>query len=293
MTGSPTLVLVLAMGGLQAIAAAPAAAQTEAAAPVTQSPAPGGAQAPAATATDQPPTPTTPGREFFISWGYNGDSYADSDMHFSQPTLGNDFTLASVQARDSKAWTHLFSHDLFVPQYNLHFGYFFNAKWGLEIALDHIKWIVVQGQQVPLTGTLHGAPANAQVTLTTDVLRYQLNNGANPIFFNAVRRVRLAGEPGHTGSLSLLAKAGGGFAVPHTDNAVFGQPNEEGFQFFHGWDLDADLGLRFNPFRRFYVEFEDKLIYAGYHGVNIDQGKAHHNVKANEFIFNFGIGIGR
>ena len=33
------------------------------------------------------------GREFFVSWGYNGDSYTKSDLHITQPSLGNDFTL--------------------------------------------------------------------------------------------------------------------------------------------------------------------------------------------------------
>ena len=41
----------------------------------------------------QPRPAETGGREFFVSWGYNGDSYAKSDLHISQPSLGNDFTL--------------------------------------------------------------------------------------------------------------------------------------------------------------------------------------------------------
>src|SRR5262245_7993952 len=57
------------------------------------------------------------GRQYFFSWGYNGDNYSKSDMHFKQSSLGNDFTLSAVQARDSKTWTELFEHGLFVPQY--------------------------------------------------------------------------------------------------------------------------------------------------------------------------------
>ena len=135
------------------------------------------------------------GREFFFSWGYNGDSYSRSDIHISQPSLGNDFTLAGVRAHDSKAWTDLFSHGLTVPQYNVRLGVFFNDRWGLEMALDHIKWIVTEGQLVPITGTLQGAPVDTDVALTEDVLRYKLNNGANPIFFNLIRRMPLAGTP--------------------------------------------------------------------------------------------------
>ena len=235
------------------------------------------------------PVPAASDKEFFFSWGYNGDSYTRQDMFFKQPALGNDFTLYGVQAHDSKAWTDLFSHSLFVPQYNIRFGYFFNSKWGLEMALDHIKWIVTQDQQVRITGTLNHQPADGQIVLSEAVLKYQLNNGANPIFFNLLRRVRLAGTPGKTWSTSLLAKAGAGFAVPHTENTVFGVNNVKGFQFFHGWNMDFGAAVRTNLYKRIYFEFEDKFVYASYHGVNIDQGTAHHSLKANQFIWSFGI----
>jgi hypothetical protein len=240
-----------------------------------------------------PPQPATkeasPGREFFVSWGYNGDSFTKSDLHISQPSLGNDFTLLDVRARDSKGWTSLFSHSLTVPQYNVRFGVFFNEKWGLELAHDHIKWIVREDQQVSMTGTLNGAPVNTQVTLAPEVLRYQLNNGANPLFVNLIRRIRLAGKPGHTGDLAFLAKAGGGFANPHTENAVFDQPNEKGFQFFQGWNLDAVAAVRLHLLKRLYFEFEEKLVYARYFGLNVDRGKARHSIKASEFTFSFGM----
>jgi hypothetical protein len=243
----------------------------------------------AAPAQSPPKKASTPRRDFFVSWGYNGDSYTKSDLHISQPSLGNDFTFVGVQARDSKAWTEVFSHSLFVPQYNLRAGIFFNERWGLEMALDHMKWIVRQDQAVGMTGTLNGANVDTQVTLTPDVLRYQLNNGANPIFFNVIRRVRLRGEPGRTGSVFFLPKAGGGFAVPHTENTLFGQPNEKGFQFFHGWDLDAAAAVRVHIFKRLYVEVEEKALYVRYFGVKVDQGTMQHSVKAAEFSFHFGV----
>lgn len=235
--------------------------------------------------------PTKAGREFFFSWGYNGDRYANSDLHFKQPSLDNDYTLVNVRARDSKAWTSLFHHSLFVPQYNIRFGLFFNDSTGLEVALDHIKWIVRQGQTVHVTGTMNGAPVVTDLTLTPDVLRYQLNNGANPIFFNLVKRVRLIGSRGTTGDVSLLAKAGGGFAVPHTENALFDVPNDRGFQPFHGYGVDAAVAIRAHYFKALYFEVEEKILYERYFGVKIDRGTARQNVKATEFSFHFGISL--
>ena len=102
-------------------------------------------------------TAATSGREYFVSWGYNGDSYTKSDLHINQPSLGNDFTLGDVRARDSKPWANILGHAPTVPQYNVRFGMFFNEKWGLEVAHDHMKWIVRQDQEVRMTGTLNGA----------------------------------------------------------------------------------------------------------------------------------------
>jgi hypothetical protein len=229
------------------------------------------------------------GREFFVSWGYNGDSYTKSDLHITQPSLGNDFTLAGVRARDSKPWNNIIGHSLTVPQYNFRFGVFFNERWGLELAHDHFKWIVREDQEVRMTGMLNGAAVDTQIRLTPDVLRYQLNNGANPLFVNVIRRVRVRGEPKRTGYVAFLAKAGGGFANPHTENVLFGEPNDKGFQFFQGWNMDAVAALRLNIFKRLYFEFEDKLVYVRYSGLNVDRGKARQSVKANEFTLNFGV----
>jgi hypothetical protein len=245
-----------------------------------------------------PPAPASQtkkpsGRQYFFSWGYNGDNYAKADMHFSQPSRGNDFTMSAVQARDSKTWTELFEHGLFVPQYNMRIGVFFNEKWGAELALDHIKWIVKDGQVVRMAGTRNGATVDTDITLTPDVLEYQLNNGANPIFINLIRRWDLAGQPGHAGHLTFLAKAGGGFAVPHTENKLFGEPNEAGFQFFQGWNVDAAAAVRVHLYKPLYFEFEDKLLYARYFGVNIADGTANHSVKANEWSWHFGMTFGK
>ncbi len=250
------------------------------------------AAAPAKPATSQPAA-AKPGRQYFVSWGYNGDFYSKQDMHFSQPSLGSDFTLVSVQARESKGWNELFSHALFVPQYNIRFGVFLNEKWGLEMALDHFKWIVKEDQTVHMTGTRNGVAVDTQITLTEDVLRYQLNNGANPIFFNLIRRWRLAGAPGQTGHVSFLAKAGGGFAWPHTENTLFGQDNDKGFQPFHGWDLDVAAAARVHLYKPLYFEFEEKLLYARYSGVKIDQGTAHQSVKNSQYNWNFGLAFGK
>ena len=137
----------------------------------------------------------------------------------------------------------------------------------------HAKAIVTQDQTVKMTGSLAGQPFEGNVLLTENVLVYKLNNGANLALFNVVQRFPLLRKPGQTGSISVLGKAGIGFVAPHTENTVFGIPNENGFQ-FSGPDLGLELAIRLHVFRAFYTEFCEKGVYARYRELNINQGHA-------------------
>jgi hypothetical protein len=47
-----------------------------------------------------------------------------------------------------------------------------------------------------MTGALNGQPVSQDVILSEDVLKYQLNNGANFALFNIVQRFPLVRKPG-------------------------------------------------------------------------------------------------
>jgi hypothetical protein len=52
--------------------------------------------------------------EWYFSWGYNKEFWANSDIHVSQPGLGNDFTIHNVQAQDDlQQLGDIFTTDLF------------------------------------------------------------------------------------------------------------------------------------------------------------------------------------
>jgi hypothetical protein len=53
--------------------------------------------------------------------------------------------------------------------------------------------------------------------------------------------------------------------------------------------VDAVAAVRIHIWKPLYFEAEEKLVYARYFGVNVDQGTARNSVKANEFTWNFGI----
>ena len=229
----------------------------------------------------QPPTAarakTT--RELYVSWGYHADVFKRTDLHLTQPSLGNDFVLHGVQSHDQKGWTDLFHNSLTTSQYSARIGYFFTARQdlALELSFEHVRFLVTQDQNVRMTGTLNGARVDQTVTVTEDFLRYKLNNGANFLLVNVVKRLPLVGEPAQRGSIALLLRAGGGIGVPHPTNFVFGQANTPGFQ-FGGLDLGLEGAVRFHLFRLLYLEFAQKGIYARYAGLEIHDGRAAHDI---------------
>jgi len=228
------------------------------------------------------------GHELYLSWGYHTESYLPVELRLSQPSAGNNFTLHDVDFHDNKGWDQgLFSHSFTGPQYNFQIGYFFRKNTSFEVNFVHAKAIVTQNQTVRMAGTLNNQPVDTGVVLSEDVLKYQLNNGANFALFNIVQRFPLLRNPGQTGSVSVLAKAGIGFVVPHTDNTVFGVPNEQGFE-FSGPDMGLELAVRLHLYRAFFVELCEKGVYARYRNLNINQGRADQELWARVTSLSFG-----
>ena len=238
-----------------------------------------GVELPSAAAQPSPAAAPKAARELYVSWGYNADRFARSDLRIAQPSLGNDFVLHSVRSHDQKGWTDLFNNSMFTSQYSARVGYFFNTKQDLaiEVNFEHVRFVVTQDQSVRLTGTLSGEGVDKTVALTEDFLRYKLNNGANFLLVNLVKRLPLVGEPAQTGSVSALLKAGAGIGVPHPTNFVFDQANTPGFQ-FGGLDVGLEGALRVHFFRWLYVEFAQKALFARYTGLEIHEGRAAHHI---------------
>jgi hypothetical protein len=222
-----------------------------------------------------------------VQWGYNQEKYANTDIKFSQPALGNDFTLQGVRMADNRVWD-LFDHSITVPQYSFRVGKFIGKNTGIELNFDHAKAHAVEEESARMTGTLAGQAVD-QIVRVGSVLRpYKLNNGANFVLFNVVQRLPLVGEPGKTGSISALARAGVGFMVPHTENSVLGEPNEAGFQ-YGGLGAGLEGAIRFHIWRGLFFEASDKVFYGRYRNVRIHEGRADHDLKAHMQVFSGGV----
>ncbi len=74
---------------------------------------------------------------------------------------------------------------LTIPQYDLTIGYQFNDKHnlGVEIAWDHLKYVVTDWQNVRLSGQIHGTPIDRVAPLNPDTVHLQHTNGNNYFAF--------------------------------------------------------------------------------------------------------------
>ena len=235
--------------------------------------------------------------EFYISWGYNKEWYTSSNLHISQPSLGNDYKFANVLANDHPGWDHgITNKAISIPQYNYRVGYFFKDNWGFEINFDHTKYIVTTNQLLHVKGTKDGKQVdefyennkpygNAQQPLT-----YFLNNGANFLLFNLVHRKHLTSFNTNWFDASVLLKGGVGIVIPHVENTIFGESNDPHFQ-VGGMDVGVEAALRMTFAKYVFLEYCNKLVYANYWGLRIKDGTARQAFGCYEMILNLGVSV--
>ncbi len=229
--------------------------------------------------------------EFYFSWGYNKEWYTNSNLFIDQPSLKNNYQLKGIQSHDNIGWDKgIFNIPLSIPQYNYRIGYFFNKKKGLafEINFDHTKHIITDGQQANLVGTLGGRNVDTTINFSKgNGFYYYLNNGANFLLFNIVKRWNWEESKSGNFKFDFLTKAGIGPVIPHVENSFFGKPNEDGFQ-FGGWNIGIEAGVRATFYKHVYLEFTNKIDYARYYNLKVYEGKAHQAFGTYEMILSLG-----
>jgi hypothetical protein len=214
-----------------------------------------------------------------------------------QPSLGNDYKFVNIKGHDHPGWDEgLFNIALSIPQYNYRIGYFFNKKKGLafEINFDHTKFIFAD-QNARIVGTINNRQVDSTVAFNAkNGYFYYLNNGANFLLFNIVKRWNLYENPKGTIKIDALGKAGIGPVIPHVENS-FGdlggsKPNDPHFQ-LGGWNVGAEGALRSTFYKAVYLEFASKLDYASYSGLRIYEGTARQSFGSQQFILSLGFTV--
>lgn len=242
--------------------------------------------------------------EWYFSWGYDKEYWTNSDIHVSQPTLGNDFTMHNVQGTDGFSASEIFSGDPFGPQYNIRIGRFIDdaRTIALELNIDHSKYQTVIGQTAPVTGQIAGVPANANYQLTDDFYSEVLHNGANHVMLNAVYRYPLIGQTNETFSVAAIGKAGLGIMLPHTTDTILGNTNDvgdkslsnaigftNGWWQLNGWTAGVEFGFRVVLYKPVYLELTDKEAYTSLVDLPAYLGTVQQSLWMNEITLSIGV----
>ena len=133
---------------------------------------------------------------WYASYGWNEDRYTDSDVRFFGSD--HDFTLGDVEAHQrQKRFTVrelLNPLAITIPQYNQEIGYYIRDDLDVSIGMDHIKYVMCQGQTVAIDGYIRdvdeahdGTYAGASKRITRDWLEFEHTDGLN-WFHVAVRK---------------------------------------------------------------------------------------------------------
>jgi hypothetical protein len=209
---------------------------------------------------------------YYLTWGYNRSTYANSDIRFVGP--GYDFTLLDAKASDaptplSEFKTYVDPGLLSIPQFNFHAGYFIKDNLSISIGWDHMKYVVNDGQTVKVNGKIDAQASIPAINVDKD---YVGTFNQTPLVLDPVKFVHLEHTDGynyasieleHYNSLFQSPKGrfaidwmqgvGIGALVPRSDVHVFGI-GQNNFWNLAGGGASLKTGLKFNLSKLLFFE---------------------------------------
>ena len=216
-----------------------------------------GAQAP-------PPSPPSRDGSWYVYWGWNEDHYTRSDIRFTGE--GYDFTLQGVRGVQRQApftaREFLNPFTVTIPQFNFRVGRYVRPDLDVSIGMDHMKYVVKQGQTVGVrgeiagTGTEHDGVYEGQPKqIRRDWLQFEHTDGLNYFHVDLRKHHRLVAWR----FVDLEAFEGGGVGVltPRTDATIFGRDRHDRYR-LAGYALAGVGGLNLTLWRYAFVQCELK-----------------------------------
>ena len=258
---------------------------------------------------DSPSHALIKNNNWYFSWGYSRQWYAPSDIHVTQPGLGNNFTVHQAQASDLAASVpetidSTFKLNFFAPQENIRIGNFIDAEktFAIEFSLDHSKYNTNLGQTARVTGTINNLPVDQNMVLDQQTFDYVHHNGLNHLMLNAVWLHHLYGPKQKPGDLESISRIGAGFLLPHSENTILGNTNEVGPKWGQntccfarndwwqllGWTAGVEVGMRYRISESMYLELTAKEAYSVLRRVPVYQGSADQEIWMTEGVFSAG-----
>lgn len=202
--------------------------------------------------------------KLYFYWGWNGASFSKSNISFR----GNDysFTLKDVKAADRQsdisADKYLNPGNMTIPQYNFRVGYYFNNNWDVSFGIDHMKYVVKQGSNAKISGTINNSDSeynggyyNDDITIQEGFLEFEHTDGLNFVNFDIRHSNQIIDANQVT--FNLTKGIGAGVLYPKTNATLLDKERYDDFN-IAGYGMSATAGLNIVFFKRFFIQSEIK-----------------------------------
>lgn len=229
---------------------------------------------------------------FYFNWGYNRDWYTKSTIHFRNTTTDNyDFTFIDAKAHDRPDFQDFYKiTSLTIPQYDFNMGYFFNDKrdLGIEVAWNHLKYIVTDNQVIHVQGQVRGHQIDKDTLVTPSFVHLQHTNGNNYLMLNLIKRQKLWEHKKM--QLSAIGKVGGGPLISYTISSILGN-DDDGYFHYHGVVAGVSAGLKLDLGTYFFLQTDLQGAWVDYTNTKLGadhQGLATHHFYSLQYSLAFG-----
>lgn len=226
--------------------------------------------------------------QFYIYWGYNRAYYDQSDVHFKGD--GYDFTLYNAKAEDMPTrftWKGYFNPaHLSIPQFNVHLGYFINDNTVISIGTDHMKYHIIQTQNVLIDGYIDPSYAPDSATAaeytgqfdseymlyTPTFMDFHHSNGFNFVRASIEKRATAWSSKNGQHLLTLTAAASAGLMIPWTDFTFLGKqyPN---WLHVAGYGFSAQTGVRYEFKKHFFAQIQGQFGWSNLTNILLENEK--------------------
>lgn len=231
--------------------------------------------------------------KFFISWGGNRETYSKSDVTFKGADYN--FTLNNITAHDKpKGWhvDYINPTKMTIPQTNLRLGYFINDHYSIALGVDHMKYVMTQGQTANISGTIaagtpfDGVYNNSPIELTEDFLMYEHTDGLNYVHTEISRHDDISKVFKITNTdkiqVNLTEGIGAGVLYPKTNTTLLGKERHDDFH-VSGYGASVKAGVNVTFFKHFYIQGEIKGGYINMPDIRTTQSTA--DSASQDFFF--------
>lgn len=227
--------------------------------------------------------------EFYSYWGYNWSWYTKSDVQFQGENY--DFEIQNMRAKDREtpfSFKDYLSPSRFtIPQYNFRLGYYLKDDLDISIAIDHMKYVMVQNQfatiegEIQLPNSIHsGIYSGQKKELTEDFLTFEHTDGLNYVHTSLRKQSRLV--EGKKTQLDFVKGISAGVLLPKTNTKLL---NKDRYDEVHlsGYGAGVVAGLRGQIGKVFFVQTELKSGYI--HMANIRTTKSALDQAKQDFFY--------